>query len=716
MEVKEILKKIRQQEAEKKEYLFALQLDEGLVKSAVWMVEKGVVKILTIGETQSWEDEKEILEVVDNSLSSAAEKMSLLKEEAEPNKVIFGLASDWIEENKIIPSKLEILKKISKELELSPVGFVVIPEAIVHYLKITEGIPPTAILVGEGRKRLTVTLVKLGKIVGTELVNRSGNLGGDLTEGLSRFGEEEVFPARILLYNLSENLQEEKQQLMDYSWQEGGITFLHLPKVEILPVDFDIKAVALAGGREVAKAEGIQIMPIEEKPAEEKEVEEIPETEMMGFLKGKDIAKEMPPETGKMEEMEEKEILEQPKKLNFGIIKEFFSRIPRIEFANKTPLIFVLVGVLLVILGGIFIASYWYIPKAEITLLVKPQILEKDFTIKLDPELEMADKTKLALPAQEIKTSLGGEKSSPTTGTKTVGDSAKGEVTIYNRTDKQKTFPAGMEISGPSNLKFTFDDEVTVASESAGPDYTSIPGKAKVKVTAVAIGTEGNLASGTEFGIGNFSRSDFIAKNEEAFSGGTSREVQVVDSKDQEKLLSELNEELKTKAIEELRETSPPNKKIIAESLKSRVIEKSFSQDVGQEASELKLNLKVEFAVLGYGEDELRGIIEDEVKKAIPSGFEYKYEESEFGFSLEKITKEGVAMFTVHLKARLIPQLDLEKMKKDLTGKYPDLARQYFDNLPNIEGSEIKIRPVLPGRLATLPRLTKNIKIELKVE
>ena len=75
MEVKEILKKIRQQEQEKKEHFFALELDEDLVKSAVWTVEEGVVKVLAIGETQSWGDEKEILEAVDTSLSSAAEKL-----------------------------------------------------------------------------------------------------------------------------------------------------------------------------------------------------------------------------------------------------------------------------------------------------------------------------------------------------------------------------------------------------------------------------------------------------------------------------------------------------------------------------------------------------------------------------------------------------------------------------------------------------------------
>ncbi len=729
MEVKEILKKIRQQEQEKKEYFFALELDEDLVKSAVWTVEEGVVKVLAIGETQSWGDEKEILEAVDTSLSSAAENLPSPEGKVEPNKVIFGLASDWVEENKIVTSKLEILKKISKELEISPVGFVVIPEAIVHCLKITEGIPPTAILAGLGRKRLTVTLVKLGKIVGIELVERSDNLGGDLTEGLSRFGEEEIFPARILLYNSNEDPEEEKQQLINYSWSQGRVNFLHLPKVEILPADFDIRSIALAGGREVAKAEGIQVVPLEEEPVvekeEKKEVPEMPEAEMMGFLKGKDITKEKPPE----EKIPESEIIEETPKIeekpparldfswlrqiNFGLIKNFLTMIPRIEFAGKTPLIGGLLAVILFVFGGIFIACWWYLPKAEITLLVKPQILEKDFTIRLDPKLEIVDKSNLTLPAKEVKTALEGEKSRPTTGTKTVGDSAKGEATIYNGTSNEKTFKVETKITSPTGLEFTLDDDVTVASQSSAADP---PGKAIVKVTAAKIGTEGNLVAGTEFAIANYAKSDYVAKNESAFGGGTSREVQVVAKEDQEKLLAELTEELKTRAIDELSKTTDSDQKIITESLTSEIIEKNFSSDVGQETSELKLNLKVEFVVLSFSEDELKNIIEDEVEKTVPAGFEYKHEESETSFSLEKLTKEGVAIFSVHLKANLVPKFDLEKMKKDLAGKYPDLAKQYFDNLPNIEGSEIKIRPSLPRRLATLPKLAKNIKIEIKVQ
>jgi hypothetical protein len=736
MGVKHILDKIRQPKEEKKEYFFALQLDEGLVKSAVWTVQKGVVKTLSFGDSQSWESPDELLEVVDISLSSATQNLSLISEEVEePNKVIFGLVNGWVEEAKIVPDKMELLKKISKKLELNPIGFVITTEAIVYHLKTIEGIPPTAILVGLGKGKLTVTLVKLGKIIETEVVKRSDNLGADLTEALSRFGQTNVFPPRILLYNSSstEELEKAKQELMSWTWQEGTVEFLHLPKVEILAEDFDIKAVALAGGREVAKAEGIQVSPVEEKepfPVEEKKepppkTEELKGAEMMGFVQGRDITKEkpLPLPQAKVPEISEAfpKLTPRLKKINFGVFKELlrgnklwlFLRAPR---THRAYLIGGIVVAGLLILGGVLMAFLWYIPKAEITLLVKPQVLEKDFTIRLDPSATQPDKQNLILPAEQVKAITEGEKSTQTTGTKTVGDPARGEVTIYNRTDKQKTFPAGTEATGPEGLKFSLDEETTVSSESAGPDYTKIPGKATVKVTALKIGPEGNLASGTEFTLANFAKSDYIAKNDSAFTGGTSREVQVVSKEDQEKLLSQLNEELKTKAISELSGKVSLPKKIIAESLTSKIVEKNFNHNLEEESSEVKLDLKVEFAVLSYSEDELKGIIEQEVKKAVPSGFEYKPQVSETSFSLRQVTQQGVAIFTFHLKTKLIPQLNLGQIAKDLAGKYPALAQQYLDNLANVEASEIKLRPRLPSRLATLPRLAKNIKIEIKVE
>lgn len=775
MEVKGILDKIRQQEGDEKEYFFALEIGLGMVKSAIWVVEEEKIRIVAIGASESWEKEEKLLSAVDATFSSAAENFVSKEEITEPNKVIFGLPSDWVQEEKILPEKLKILKKLSEKLELDPVGFVVTTEAITHYLKATEGVPPTAILINLAKSKISLTIIRLGKINPPQLVERSQNLGDDVIEGLSRYEEKESLPARILLYDNEGKLEESRQELIDYSWQEEkvkekDVTFLHLPKIEILENNFDIKAVALAGGKEVAKAAGIvadfvekeeEPLPSEVKEPAIEEKEEILETVDFGFVKGKDILEEkrlvkgkpalpdLPAgkpaeeregekkiEPDKIEKVVEKEPLpEVParaprlkkvslpkvdfsllKKLDFSRFFSFFSGLPsKFSFEKRGPLVMGAVLAVLFAIGGIMVALYWYYPKASVVLLVEPEILEEELEVRLDPSLAIADKEKLALPAEEIEVSLEGEKIAGTTGTKLTGEKAKGEVTVYNGTPKEKAFTAGTVITSSAGIEFTLDNDVTVASQS-GTAADPVPGKAVVKVTAVEIGTEGNLASGTEFTVANYAKSDFVAKNESSFSGGTSREVQVVTEEDYENLLTSLTEELEVQSKDLLKAKTPPGKNLLEESIKSSTIDKSFSKEIDEEATEVGLSLKLKLVALSYSEEEMNNLIVEIVKDEIPASFEFRKEESETEFKFKETTEEGITVFDVKILANLVPQLDLEKIKKDLTGKYPVLGKTYLENLANVAGAEIKITPRLPARLLTFPRITKNITIEVQVQ
>lgn len=728
--------KLSKNEPEKKEYFFALEIDIDRVKSAIWTVEESKAKLVALGETSHWEDEEELLDSVDASLSSTVEKFTPKGEIPEPNKVIFGLSPDWVEESNILPEKLEILKKISRKFGLSPLGFVVIPEAIVHWLKKLEGVPPTAILIGLCKKKITVSLVNLGKIVKTSGVMRSENIGADLIEGLSRFERETSFPARILLYDSEENLEEVRQELIRWPWQEGKINFLHLPKVEILSANFDIKAIVLASALQMGGIGEVETEVItkagekETKETEEtEETEEIEETEetketeaVLGFIKGQDISRlkpELTPTASVVPEKEEAVSLKRPlfdlswiKRINF---LAFFASAKNL-FSTRGFSISILVGIILTLLLAGLGIIYWYLPKASVILYAEPQVLEKDFTVKLDPSLTTADKANLFLPAQKVEKTVEGEREIQTTGTKLVGERSKGEVTIYNRTSKEKVFPKETQIIGPGNLRFTLDEEVAVASESVGSDYVRIPGKAKVKVTAVDIGSEGNLASGTEFVIGNYARSDFIARNDSNFSGGTSREIQVVAKNDQERLLVELQKELEQKAIRELKNKLALGRNLVEESLVSQVLEKSFDKTIDEEANKVKLKLRLKVEVLSFSEDEFKKLVEEEIRKSVPPDFEYDPDQTEVSFKLKEPSDQKTIFFIAHFKANLVPKLDTEEIKNNLVGKKPMIGMTYLGNLSHIESFEAKIVPKLPTRIATFPRIAKRISIEVKLK
>lgn len=805
-------------EQKQKKYFFALEINVDRVKSAIWTIEDSQTKIAALGDICPWSNDEDLLEGIDTSLSSAVERFSTEEKASEPNKVIFGLSADWAEQSKILTSKTEILKKISQKLELKPLGFIIIPEAITHWLKKLEGVPPTAVLVGLTTKKIVVSLVDLGKVVETNLVIRSENIAQDLTEGLSRMQKDVPFPARILLYDGEQDLEEIRQDLIRWHWQDDKITFLHLPKVEILASDFDIKSVVFASASQVADVQGVEFMDpaisgkkdtfeqeakIEEKESETEElpapespsvgktdlVEEKPDNQseagaesqdeqeqfettsssevvppapgfalenqgLLGFLKNKDISQEQTPPT--LPEVENSQpvggevsqpTMTQPlsgssssflnkkqffkPKFNFGWAKavnltgltSFFQNIfssNRFDLGrSKFPKVFILIGLLVLVLAGGLFAAYWYLPKVEITLYAEPKTLEKDFTIRLDPDLTSIDKENSTLPGHEVKTTVEGEKQVGTTGIKLIGEAAKGEVTIYNRTSSEKTFAQGTEINGPNGLAFTLDDAVNVASKSAGPlssGLVEIPGKSTVAVTAVEIGTDGNLASGTEFTIANFASSDFVATNEAALTGGTSREVQVVSKEDQANLLEDLEESLKQEGADKLKKEVGSNQNLVEQSIETQIVSKSYNRKIDEESNQLGLSLEVEIVALSFNQQDFQDLINEEILKLVPDGFDYDPQETETSFSINDDSDQKDLSFSAHFKANLIPKINLEEIKNNLVGKKPAIGKTYLNNLPNVASFEAQITPKLPSAMVTFPHLAKKINIEVKLK
>lgn len=757
MALSEIINKFNQsKEKEGKEYLLAIEIWEGEVKSAIWAVEEGKTKVVALGSRETWERQEELVEAADRSLTQASERFT--ETGKEPSKVIFGLPENWTDEKEIKPEYRQLLQELYQKLELKPVGYVLTFDALVHHLKKVEGVPPTVILVKMAKTKINLTVVEVGKKAGVEEVSRSENLAHDLREGLARMTKINVLPSRILLFD-GEEMEDGRQNLIAYPWLKpladgSKLAFLHLPKVEILPVDFDINAVALAGGSEVAKSLGFEIKEEiavegkEEKTPEETAPEEPSFAEAsegeeadFGFVRDKDISeirKEFKPvveeepeilveETRAVEPEIEPEIeseraeerLEKRKPGWFLFLSGWLGKIPRpkmpLPFLPGLPILGILLGGTMLILGGLFFAFAWFIPRAEVTVLVKPKILEKEFKLTVDPNQEVVDRENLVLPGKTLETETSGEKSSQTTGEKLVGDKTKGEATIYNRTDGPKTFEKGALIAASGGLKFSLDEEVKIASKT--PDLsTGVDkwGESKVGVTAVEIGAQYNLAAGTQFSLENYPQSSFLAKNESDFSGGTSRKIQAVSEEDQNNLRDDLSKELAEGAEGELLAKVSPDQSLISESILTDPISEDFDYQVGDEAQNLNLKLSVKITSLTFNRGEFVELVSGLLGDSITSDYQLQKEEIQSKFEIEEKNEDGSLLFNAHIKANLIPKMEAKEIVKNIKGKYQNLAKDYLRIIPGYVDSEILIQPRLPGFLSTLPRREERINVKIK--
>ncbi|MCJ7827930.1 baseplate J/gp47 family protein, partial [Patescibacteria group bacterium] len=409
------------------------------------------------------------------------------------------------------------------------------------------------------------------------------------------------------------------------------------------------------------------------------------------------------------------------KKITLGkFLKPFFGRLSLLlkKTGQKKGLWLVgMVMFLVLILGGGF-AAWWYLPRVDLVLQVKPYLVEKTFTVVLDRAVQEVDQEELVLPAGVVSLTLRRESSLATTGTKTVGDKAVGQVVIYNRTATEKTIDQGVSLIGPDNLNFYTNEEVVVLAEETGEDYTRIPGKAVVGVTAVEFGSEGNLASGAEFEVGKYSITDVVAKNEEAFAGGTSREIRVVAEADLDELKEGLLSDLQGLVTDELKSEVVEGEVLVSESIVFEVEEETYQPQLNEEAEVVTASLGVTFEALTYQEDVLNQLVEERVASSVPDGYRYQDDKKEIAFELQEV-EDGRATFQVKLWANLMPIIPLETIKNDLKGKDMVSVSMYLSNLGN--GVAGYLEPVFwpkffPESVRRFPRQIDRIQIDIQVE
>ncbi len=751
------LKNIIPKKKEDGEYFWSLIIEPEWISAGIWRLRDNRVQVISVSPPFSWNLDEELVSACDASCSSVVQNFP--EDLDPPTKVVFGVISTWVEGGEIKQEYLSKIKKVCSELLLTPVGFVVMAEALSNYYKSEEGGQVNAIFLGISENNLELSVFRIGKLVGVSQIARSVSVVEDVTEGLSRFYSGEAYPSRIILYNSKEGeLDEIRQELIKADWDGlEEIKFLHTPKIEIVAPDKKIYAVCLAGGAEMGSVDRV-LSTSETAFPEKKEIEEKAEElsnqnisdeqdsnlvepeedispEDFGFTVNTDnaVSKNFQPvdfqekNTGNFGRSEQEKLPEESPqnfpapsekgkfKLSSIFKKISFPRIripsPSLNIKFKTPKTIFIGIFFLMALGVGFFAFWWFVPKAEVTLYVSPKRIEDEVEISVDVLAQSSDFDKRIISGEIMKQTLNGEKSVQTTGNKIIGDKATGEITIY-RAGSSINLAKNVLIKGPQGLDFSLDEDVTIASGSV-----LTRGITKAKVTAKEIGAQYNLASGTTFTVSNYSTADMEATNETAFSGGTSREVNAVSENDQKNLLKDLQSELEAKLKETLIEGVASNLMLIEESVSYSIVNKEFDKKVGDEGTSLKLKMELNADAIAVQKNEIEEIGLNYLSQRVPSGYSLKNDQIQADFSYRS-KKDDIYNLQLFVSADLLPQVDVDEIRKNITGKFPVIAEEYMNkNVPGFERAVINFKNIkFPGRLGTLPRISGNIEISISAD
>lgn len=730
-----------QKKKESSFYYLALLLTSE--KASAVILEESLGKIKIIGKQNQFFIEniedlslEELIGSVDKIVSRAEE---ILPPGIEIRKTVFGVKEGWVEDDskKIKKNYLQKLKKICDSLDLSPIGFMVVSEAVSSLMQHDEGAPLSAIFVELGKKMVTLTLFRGGKSVQAIDGAVEGTYASTVDLLLKHFTIE-VLPARIILYDteISEDLV---QQFIGHQWSKS-LPFLHMPQISVLPSGFDGRAVTFGAatqmGFEVFDSGGSEIKTYnqgqEKKPAP-MITQSVPSSPIpavdFGFIVGEDISgqqvSDAPTDAPPVEEPEK--IIEEPHQekivheKNDPAPKKTIAfpsvRLPKIKLPSFPPKglkVIIIPFVIFLIIGGVIGGAYYfYFNKVSasviITLTPKKVTQERDVIFTVENSQDFSNNV---LGAKTVNSTLDGDMTAGATGKKDVGDKAKGTVTIYNNnTDSSVTLASGATIKSENGLEFTLDKDVKIASASGDIFSGTKPGTASVDVTAGDIGTNYNLPSGTKFTVsGNKS---LACKNDSAFSGGSKKAVTVVSKDDLSKLKTELLKNLEDKAGGELAKQTQQDSIALPIILSTNIESTKYDKNAGDEAKAVKLIASVSFTGLSYQESETKKFAKEILQKnyAKDMTFDENNIQTNIKDAKQKSPKEIAA--TLVMNAALLPRIDDQAIARELSGKSRKEVDVILSRIPQVERTEIRYTPDISFLSKLLPRLPNHVSINV---
>lgn len=651
---------------DKKEYYFGLFLKGDEATGFVFEISDDHFSVLhheTVAYSNGWEN---IIQDIDDILSKLETTTRLhLK------KVIFFLYSHFIDDAtaEINQPYKNIIKTISKELELQPLGYIECNEAVAQYLERRDKSPLNVILVEIDKTNVDICVYKGSRKVTSKTISRTTNLVDDLTAIFTEVKTQTLLPSRLVLYD-SSDLDDESVKILGHRWDKD--IFIQHPRVEVIKRQDLYTELGSIFFSQLKDSKG-QISD------DVKKGETGTSKEIMGFTIRSDD-EVVQPQTAAY----------QPK----VVTAPFKLGMPKMNLG--------VIGLLLIV-GSLALIEYRF-HTATLTIILPSQKISKQIDIT---DLEVTTAT----------TSSTVNDSIATTGKRDVGEKARGEVTMHNFEDSVKLFTKGttLEVDGHS---FTLDQDVSVASSSetlSGSEIVKQAGKTKTSITAEVLGPESNLEKGKRFKIADESTSRYFAVNEGALSGGSKKSIRTVAKKDIDDLKKTLVDKGKKQAVDAIKKNLSGGTKVLDTLTEAALVSSKVSKEVGEESDKVSLTVEVSATYYSFDDSALKEKLTEALKKDIPSDFEM--DTADLSYSLQKVeqTDNGVSL-SVEATETASKKISPEEVATAVKGKSKGSLAKIIEEKTKATGYNLDIGAPIPGLNSFMPFLQKNIVVKTTSE
>ena len=654
-------------------------------------------------------DRESITTAVDSSLS-AASKSANLPEDQEPNTIALILPPLWIgSDGKIVPQYLKLIEGICHDLDFKPMGFIANDEAIVEDANHIDSFPASFVLANLSDKEMVVSLTYLGKVI--ERISKPLISAFDpsiLESALIEFKTESTLPPQIIIFG--DVTDQVVDSIKNYSWvgKKNIETFLHFPDIKTYSLSevTQIYTRAITAQFQDSAISSPPILP----PPPEVTLDEVlpsdmgfvPEQEEVGFNSDSlTIPEEVPPIVT--------ESISEPKQ-PLPKLKLTLPKFPRLRLPVKNIFLIPL------ILSPLLILIPFFYSKALVTLYLTPYNLNKQLTVTLDTAAASVDLVKGIIPVDRQTIDIGVSATLPTTGQKTVGNKATGEVVIFNQKSTPQKLPANTVLIDNQGNNYFLINAVEVASSSANLDLGVITlGQTKAGISASNIGPEYNLPKDTQFHFKDFPDTSLIAKVSAPLTGGSKSQISAVDARDITTLSKNLDSVITTTVNDKITTQVNGTKGLIKNATQIKKGRIDYSREVGEEADTLTATTVSTIYIYSLNGDSQFQLIKSLLQQD-PSydGSAINPDNFDFSFTSDSTTVDKIkGRFSVN--GAITPRVDTQKIIQLISGKSLNSARDLIrTSVPRVYNFQITTNFAFLKAINPLPFRFNNITVVIK--
>ncbi|MCX6722666.1 MAG: hypothetical protein NT094_01185 [Candidatus Staskawiczbacteria bacterium] len=392
---------------------------------------------------------------------------------------------------------------------------------------------------------------------------------------------------------------------------------------------------------------------------------------------------------------------------------------PRSDVKEKNHSILkpVLIGVLLfVIMVGVYL--FFKLPKADINIWPKVDILSFKQTVIADKSASSVDVTNNAIPAQYFQVLKTNSQDFPATGNASNEGKAEGTITVYNKYDPPDsfTFKSGTRfISDSGKLFVSLQKTLIPAAKKSGSSIT--PGSVQIQVQAVEGGNDYNIAPAS-FSIPGLKGTPYYysvyATSTKAMAGGYTGKVKKITDDDIQGAKDVLTKKTTSDAMSDLKNKIPSDYVLLDNAVLSNVTNASTKTKSGEIVENFNYQVTVQASGLAFKKSDVDQFAKSFIISQMPNGKTLLDNTFKDDYSASTVdVSGGKATINLNCSASVYQNIDKNSMALSLIGKNTDQINQTINNSLKDQISKVEIN-FWPFWVKSAPNSQKAINVELK--